>query len=235
MPNELTYDCDGVTYAGYLADGSAEKRAPGIVVLHEAAGLGPHARAKADLLAASGYVAFAPDFFGGPVENMQQASTHIGELSGDISKLRRRCRAALDALCALPSVDSGKLAAIGFCFGGQAALELARSGADLLATVGFHSGLKMSDPSDAAKIKGKVLVCLGDRDPLVPRDARDTFMDNLTDNGVDAQMLLLSGVGHSFTNPDAEAFGVPGCHYNEQADQRSWQAMQLLFAEAFTD
>lgn len=235
LPNELTYDCGGTTFAGYLADGSADRKVPGVLVIHEASGLGPHARAKADLLAELGYVAFAPDIFGGPVENMEQASTYIGELSGDIAKLRHRCGAALDTLCALSSVDAGRLAVIGFCFGGQAALEFARSGAAVRATVGFHSGLKMSDPSEAASIKGKVLVCLGDRDPLVPREARDTFMDNLTDNGVDAQMLLLSGIGHSFTNPDAEAFGVPGCHYNEVADRRSFEAMQRLFAEAFAD
>ena len=233
MANEMTYESDGTTYSGHLADGSRGAPAPGVLVIHEGSGLGPHARAKADALAALGYVAFAPDIFGGPVQDMQQASAYIGDLSGDIAKLRRRCTAALDALAAHPSTDGGKLAAIGFCFGGQAALELARSGASLAATVGFHSGLKANDPADAARIAGKVLVCLGDRDPLVPRAARDTFMDNLTDAGVDAQMLLFSGVGHSFTNPDAEAFGVPGCHYNAVADRRSWDAMQRLFDEAF--
>lgn len=232
---ELTYDCDGTTFSGYFADGSGGKKAPGVMVIHEASGLGGHAKAKADRLAELGYVAFAPDIFGGPVENMEQATAYIGELSGDIAKLRGRLRAALQALCNVPNADTGKLAIIGFCFGGQAALEFARSGADLRATVGFHSGLKASDPAEAANIKGKVLVCLGDRDPLVPREARDTFMDNLTDNSVDAQMLLFSGVGHSFTNPDAETFGVPGCHFNEVADRRSFDAMQRLFGEVFAE
>lgn len=232
MSDALSYECDGQTYHGHLADGSKGKPAPGVLVIHEASGLGPHARDKADMLAELGYVAFAPDIFGGPVENMEQASGYIADLSGDVAKLRRRCGAALDALRGLPSVDGERMAAIGFCFGGQAVLELARSGVGLRAVVGFHSGLKASDPAEPAEIAGKVLVCLGDRDPLVPRKARDAFMDNMTDSGIDCQMLLLSGVGHSFTNPDAEAFGVPGCHYNADADRRSWDAMARLFVEA---
>ena len=235
MGSELSYESNGTTFTGYLADGSRGDSAPGVLVIHEAGGLGPHAKQKADMLAELGYVAFAPDIFGSAVENLEQASGFIAELSGDIAKLRQRCGAALKALSDLPTVDAGRMAAIGFCFGGQAALELARSGADLRAVVGFHSGLKASDPADAANVKAKVLVCLGDRDPLVPREARDIFMDNMTDSGVDCQMLLLSGVGHSFTNPDAEAFGVPGCHYNESADRRSWDAMRRLFEETLSD
>ncbi len=233
MPIEISYEVDGETFTGYLHDGSRDARAPGILVLHEASGLGEHAMKKAEMLANLGYVAFAADMFGGPVSNMQQASGYIGELSGDVDKMRRRCAAGLDVLRGYDGVDPKRLGAIGFCFGGQAALELARSGEDLRAVVGFHSGLKARNPQDAKAIKAKVLVCLGDRDPLVPREARDVFMDNLTDYGVDCQMLLLSGVGHSFTNPDAEAFGVPGCHYDAVADKRSWEAMQRLFVEAF--
>jgi dienelactone hydrolase len=221
VASEMAYECDGRSFCGYLADGSRGAAAPGVLVIHEASGLGPHARSRADMLASLGYVAFAPDIFGGPARTLDEAAAYIGELSGDVEKLRRRCGAALDNLRALSCVDSQNLAAIGFCFGGQAALELARSGCQLRATVGFHSGLKASDPAETSRIQGRV------------REARDTFMDDLTDNGVDGQMLLFSGVGHSFTNADAEAFGVPGCHYNEVADKRSWRAMQNLFTEVF--
>lgn len=235
MDFELEYQFDGKTYSGYLARGDASAPVPGVLVIHEASGLGPHAKQKADMLAALGYVAYAPDIFGSPVETLEEASVHIAELSGDVAKLRGRCGAALEALRNTPGVDKNRLAVIGFCFGGQAALELGRSGADLRAVVGFHSGLKAADPEETRNVRGKVLVCLGDRDPLVTREARDTFMDNMTDSGIDCQMLLMSGVGHSFTNPDAEAFGVPGCHYNASADRRSWWAMQQIFEEAFAD
>lgn len=233
MGIDIAYEVDGTTFTGYLADGSGGAPTPGVLVLHEASGLGPHVRQKAEMLAELGYVAFAPDLFGGPVENLAQASAYIADLSQDVAKLRRRCSAARARLRSQAHVDPARTAVIGFCFGGQAALELGRSGEDLRAIVGFHSGLKAHRLEDASNIKGKVLICLGDRDPLVPRALRDIFMDNMTDNEVDCQMLLHSGVGHSFTNPDAEAFGVPGCHYNAGADRRSWAAMQSLFVEVF--
>lgn len=203
MSSDLVYEVDGHSFTGFLADGSGGRTAPGVLVLHEASGLGEHAKTKAAQLAELGYFALAADMFGGVAENLEQASGYIGLLSGDPALLRRRCTAALDLLRGQARVDPGRLAAIGFCFGGQAALELARSGAPLRAVVGFHSGLKAANPDETKQIKGKVLVCLGDRDPLVNRAARDAFMDDMTDSGVDCQMLLFSGVGHSFTNPDA--------------------------------
>jgi dienelactone hydrolase len=233
MSSDVSYEVEGKAFTGYLADGSGGKTVPGVLVLHEASGLGAHARQKADALAELGFVAFAADLFGGVATTLQEAGVFIGELASDTAKLRRRANAALDMLKAQPHVDAARTAAIGFCFGGQAAFELARSGADLRAVAGFHAGLKTTHPQDAARIKGKLLACLGDRDPLVTREARDAFMENMTENKVDCQMLLFSGVGHSFTNPDAQAFGVAGCHYDPTAERRSWAAMQQLFLEAF--
>jgi dienelactone hydrolase len=233
MPTNLPYSVQGRPYTGYLADGSKGKRVPGVLVIHEASGLGPHARKKADMLAEAGYVAFAADLFGEPVTDLARASAFVSQLSQDWSELRTRCNGALDVLRQQPHVDTDRLAAIGFCFGGMAALELGRSGADLRAIVGFHSGLKTARPEDSKNIEGKALVCLGDADPLVPREVRDGFVENMTASKVDCQILLMSGVGHSFTNPDAEAFGVPGCHYDAKADRRSWAAMKQLFDEAF--
>lgn len=232
LNGDIVYDVDGQNFTGFLADGSRGKPVPGVLVLHEASGIGPHARYKAEKLAELGYVALAADMFGGIAENLEQASGYIGQLSGDPALLRRRCTAALDLLRGQPGGDAARVAVIGFCFGGQAALELARSGADLRAVVGFHSGLKASEPAETKQVKARVLVCLGDRDPLVNRAARDTFMDDMTDSGIDCKMLLFSNVGHSFTNADAQAFGVPGCDYDAQADRRSWAAMRALFAEA---
>ena len=233
MASDITYDIQGRSYSGYLADGSGGKPSPGVLVIHEANGLGPHARAKADMLAQAGYVAFAADLFGEKVETLEQAMGFVGQLSADWAELRARCAGSLDVLRRQSNVDSSRLAAIGFCFGGSAALELGRSGADLRAIVGLHSGLKTARPEDTAAIKARLLLCLGDADPLIPSEVRDGFMDNVRDAKLDAQMLLFSGVGHSFTNPDAEAFGVAGCHYDATADRRSWAAMLALFDEAF--
>lgn len=231
MGAEINYEVDGEAFTGYVADGSGGKPAPAVIVFHEASGLGAHARQKADLLAEAGFVAFAADLFGGVARNLSEATGYITRLTSEAGLLRRRCTAALDLLAALPNVDASRMAAIGFCFGGQAALELARSGAPLKAVVGFHSGLGKPDPESAAQIKGSVLLCIGDADPLVPRKARDDFMDDMHAAGVDCQLLTFAGAGHSFTNVDAKAFGVAGCEYDVRAERRSWAAMLALFGE----
>jgi dienelactone hydrolase len=231
MP-DISYTVGGRGYTGYLANGAGAKPAPGILVLHEATGLGPQARGKTDRLAELGYVAFAADLFGEPVQSMEHAGSLVRQITEDWSVLRGRCSAALELLCRQPGVDTRRLAAIGFCFGGLAALELARSGAELRAIVGFHSALHNGNLEDSRKIKAKVLMCLGDSDPVVKREARDIFADNMTASGVDSQLLLFSGVAHSFTNPAAD---MPGFKYDARAERRSWTAMQNLFAEAFAD
>jgi dienelactone hydrolase len=230
---EFSYDIGGRSLPGYLADGSGDTPAPGVLVLHEASGLGDHAKRKADMLAALGYVAFAPDLFGEPVASMDEAMAMVRAFSEDWQGLRARCGGALAALQGLPNVDATRTAAIGFCFGGQAAIELGRSGADLGAIIGFHSGLRTQRPEDNANIKARVLVCLGDSDPLIPGALRDGFMENMTASTVDCQMLLFSGVGHSFTNPEVDALGIAGIRYDARAERRAWAAMRQLLAETF--
>jgi dienelactone hydrolase len=230
---DLSYQVGDRTFGGYLADGSNGKLAPGVLVIHEGTGLGPHAKEKADMLAASGYVAFAADLFGESIESVDQAMGIISQLTQDWAELRARGSAALDALRNHPSVDSSRTAAIGFCFGGQAVIELGRTGTDLRAIVGFHSGLTTLRPEDSKNIRAKVLVCMGESDPMIGREARSAFMDNMAESKVDCQLLSFSGVLHSFTNKDADATGVPGCAYDAVAERRSWAAMQSLFSEAF--
>ena len=110
-------------------------------------------------------------------------------------------------------------------------LEAARGGADLKAVVGFHSGLGTARPQDAANIKGKVLVQIGADDPVIPPEQRLAFEQEMTAGGVDWRMVLYGKTGHSFTNRDVDAYGMPGFNYQADADRRSWQAMIDLFAE----
>ena len=233
MPNQLSYELRGRSFDGYLADGSNGKPAPGILVLHEANGLGPRAKERADMLARLGYVAYAPDLFGEAVHEVARMLELAHELGENWQELRERSKAALHVLHGLPNIDPRRTAAIGFCFGGQAALELGRSGAELAAIVGFHLVLKTHRPEDTANIKAKVLVCIGDQDGYAPRDDRNAFMESMTANKIDCQMLLFSGVGHSFMNPDADAVKMEGVWYDAKADRRAWAAMQSLFCEAF--
>jgi dienelactone hydrolase len=126
------------------------------------------------------------------------------------------------------------VAAIGFCFGGTMALELARSGAHLKAVVGFHSGLGTVAPkTDAKAIKARVLVCIGADDPMISPDERAGFESEMRAAGVDWQMHLYGGTVHSFTNPEAGVRNLPDAiRYSEAADARSWSSMVGLFSEA---
>lgn len=227
---EIQWTGNGRNCIGYLADGSGGKSVPGVLVLHEGNGLSANTRSKCDGLAALGYVAFAPDMFAG---SAGEPMAILGALVQDNAEWRARLNAGLAALAAQPHVDSGKLAAIGFCFGGTSAIELARSGADVKAVVGFHSGLASGIATDSQNIRGSVLVCIGDADPLIPKNQRDAFMANMAEAGVDCQMLLLTGVEHSFTNKEAESIGMAGLKYDGRAERRSWAAMQDLFDETF--
>lgn len=185
------------------------------------------------MLAGLGYVAFAMDMFGESNLPMDRARELVASLRADLPTLRARMRAALDVLISHPNVDRAKLAGVGFCFGGTAVLELARDGAPVAATIGFHSGLGTTRPEDAKNIKGKVLVCLGHEDPIITEKGRNAFMDEMGAANVDWLMHVYDGAGHSFTNRDVDAFNIPGFAYNEEADRKSWQAMRDVFAIAF--
>jgi len=156
----------------------------------------------------------------------------FGALMGNPDEIRARARAGLELLLSQPQADHSRVAAIGYCFGGTMALELARGGADLKAVVGFHSGLQTTRPEDAQNIKGRVLVCIGTEDPLIPPDQRTAFEEEMRAAGVDWRMNLYGGAAHSFTNPRASEAGMPGIEYHGPTDARAWTAMRDLFDEA---
>jgi dienelactone hydrolase len=233
--NEIEYEVDGTTMIGHLAvdDGQSGAR-PAVLVCHEGPGLDEHAIGRADRLAEMGYVAFALDYHGGgkPLP-MPEVMSRLGPLMGDPLKIRQLGTGGLDVLLAQPETDRSQVAAIGFCFGGTMALELARGGADLKAVVGFHSGLATARPEDAKNITGSVLVCIGAEDPLIPPDQRRAFEEEMRAGGVDWRMNLYGGAAHSFTNPNASRMGMAGIEYHAPTDERSWRAMVDFFDEVF--
>jgi dienelactone hydrolase len=154
-------------------------------------------------------------------------------LRADAVRWRARAEAARIALVQQDVVDAEAIAAIGYCFGGTTALELARSGADLAAVVSFHGGLTSSRPADARGIRAKVLVCHGAADRLVTLGQLAAFQDEMANTEVDWQVHVYGGAGHGFTNPEADGAGVPELAYDARADRRSWAAMLELFEEAF--
>jgi dienelactone hydrolase len=231
---QIEYHIDGVRYLGHLAVPDGDDLRPAVLVCHEGPGMTDHPRHRADRLAAElGYVAFALDYWGdGSPLPADEVPAKLGGLMADQATTRRRARAGLDLLLAHPRADHAQVGAMGYCFGGTMALELGRDGAPVHAIVGFHSGLANATPADAANITGKVLVCLGVDDPIIPLSQRATFEDEMNAAGVDWQMVLYSGAGHSFTNKLADG-SRPGFQYHEPSDLRSWRAMAAHFREVF--
>lgn len=220
-------------YLAYPKDGTAKH--PGVLVVHEWQGLNDYAKHRAEQLAELGYVALAADIYGdGKVAaNPEEAAALSRLYKTDRTLLRARVNAALDALKAQPNVDSNRLAAIGYCFGGTTVLELARSGAVLAGVVSFHGGLDTPSPADARNIKAKVLALHGADDPFVPPEQVQAFEEEMRRGEVDWRLVVYGGAVHGFTNPANGTDNSKGAAYNSAADRRSWQQMQAFFAELF--
>lgn len=229
---DVEYWHEGVRYVGHLAVPEGDDLRPAVLVCHEGPGMTEHPRHRARRLARElGYVAFALDYWGdGAPLPVAKVADRLGWIMSNPEITRRRARAGLDVLLAHPRADRSRVGAMGYCFGGTMALELARDGAPVHATVGFHSGLASARPADAAQIIGKVLVCIGVDDPIIPAAQRAAFEAEMNAAGVDWQMLLHGGAGHSFTNRNADG-SRPGFVYHEPSDRRSWAAMCGFFGE----
>jgi dienelactone hydrolase len=231
---DIEYLADGSTMVGRLALPSGDGRRPGILIAHEGPGLDDFQKSRAERIAALGYVAFALDYQGGgkPLTDRDAMIARLGALWENSERIRALAHAGLEVLLAEPRTDASKVAAIGYCFGGAVVLELARSGADVKAVVGFHPRLATPRPQDARNIKGKVLVCVGTEDPLISVEERLAFEDEMRAAGVDWQMHLYGGAQHSFTHPQSDLADLPGIKYDQTADERSWRAMLQLLEEA---
>jgi dienelactone hydrolase len=211
-----------------LADGR-----PGILVIHGGAGLDEHARQQARRYAALGYVILACDMFGdGTAGDRDRIMRCIHALRDDPAFMARRVRAGLAALSHCPGTD-GRVAAVGFCFGGLAALQLARSGEPLTAAVSIHGSLAASHPARPGAVKARLLACHGALDPHVPLGDVTAFAEEMNRAGADWQLIMYGGAQHGFTHKHAEPGVAPGVVYNEPADNQSFAATRAFLADAF--
>ena len=232
---DVRYTADGLELVGTLAVPDGPGAFPLVLIGHEGPGLDDIQRNRASDIAQLGYVGFALDYHGAmsPFTDRQMMMDRLGELFADPDRTRALGLAALDAVRNEPAVDPTRIAAIGYCFGATLALELGRAGADLKAIVGFHPGLTNLRPNDSRNIKGRVLVCIGTDDPMIPLEHRVAFEAEMRDADVKFDIHLYGGVQHSFTHPRASQAGLHGIAYNERSATQSWNAMRGLLAEVF--
>jgi dienelactone hydrolase len=228
---DVDYEVDGTTMVGRLALPDGDGPRPGVLLAHEGPGLDDYQRERAARFAELGYVAFALDYHGGGQVLMDRTvmNERLATLWERPELTRALGRAGLDVLIGEARTDAERVVAVGYCYGGAVVLELARDGADLKAVVGMHPRLSTVRPQDARNIRGKVLVAVGTADPFIPVEERQAFADEMDAAGVDWQLHLYGGVGHSFTHPWVDRVAIRGLAYDEQADTRSWRAMLDLF------
>jgi dienelactone hydrolase len=229
-------DEKGTALHGYVVyDDSTSGKRPGVLVIHDWRGLTDYTKKRCDMLAELGYIAFAADIYGkdlskqGPPEWMKEITIY----KSDRALYRERARAAYNAFIKQSQVDTSRIAAIGYCFGGTGVIEMARDGLPLCGVVSFHGGLDSRPLSDGATFKARVLALCGADDPYEKPEDMQAFEQQLRDNNVDYQIVSYGHAVHAFTDPGVDALNQNGAKYNAPADKRSWQAMRDFFTEIF--
>ncbi len=230
-------DADGTELECYLAcDNRSDARRPGILVVHEWWGLNDYIRRRVHMLAELGFTALAVDEYGGGqvADDPDEAGRLMNGVLGDMSQAESRMHAALEYLQDHASVDSGRIAAIGYCFGGAMVLHAARTGMPLAGVVSFHGALGSFHKPAPGSVLAKIMVCHGAEDVLVPQDQVTALKDEMRAAGADLRFISYPGALHGFTNREADAngekYGLP-LAYSEDTDRRSWQEMQDFFKE----
>ncbi len=224
------------SFEGFMAwDDSVQGKRPGILVVHEWWGLNDYARSRAEQLAKMGYMAFAVDMYGkGKVTtHAEKAGEWAKQATNNVDDWLGRAQEGLQLLQADPMVDSTRLAAIGYCFGGATVMQLVYGGSTVKGVVSFHGSLPLPPNSESIPHSAKVLIAHGASDPFLTSDHVGQFMAALDKAKIDWQMIHYGGAQHSFTNPYADQYGLEGAKYHKRADQRSWVHMQQFFDEIF--
>jgi dienelactone hydrolase len=219
---------DGETsLTGWLARPADQPRAA-VLVFPTIANVTPAIERRARMLADAGYLALIADFYGAPVPSFEASRPLAEKLRADVDAYRARLLAGLEALRAI--AGDVPLAAVGYCMGGQAALELVREGAELVLAASFH-GILTTDRKAARPFPGRVLVCHGDADPLAPREQVLAFWEEMDAVGNAWHFHSYSGVKHGFTDPGSDARGMAAIAYDASADRQSWAALVGLLDE----
>ena len=229
----LTQEYNGQTLEHVVVHDGTGRTLPTVIIIPTVMGVQPLEIGFAEQLVSQGYHAAVVDLFGKrfrPVIDRGEAFAAMGELREDRFALLDRLLAILDEVRKRPHVQGDKVAVIGYCFGGQCALDVARSGADVAGVASFH-GLFDPPGLPPKPIKAKVVAYHGWNDPMVPPEAVVALGQELTDGGADWQIHAYGNVGHGFTNPKAHEIGIEGVFFHEAAARRSWASLENFLAE----
>ena len=230
----IEYQHGDVVLEGYLAyDALLKSQRPGVLLVHEWWGLNDYARERANQLAELGYITLALDMYGKGVQakTAEEAQELAEQFYENRQLMRDRAAAGLELLKEQRRLDKGRVAAMGYCFGGTVALELARSGAELACVVSFHGGLNTPNPEDAKNIKGSVLVFHGADDPFVPLEEVIAFQEEMRQAKLDWHMVTYGNAVHAFSNSSLGFDTSGGAAYNYNADKRSWSWLTSFLQE----
>ena len=229
----LQQEYKGRTLEHVIVHDDTGRTLPTVILIPTVMGVQPLELTFAERLVELGYHAVVADLFGRRFTagvDKEAAFAAMGELRSDRAALRDLLLAVLEEVRKRDHVDAGKIAVIGYCFGGQCALDVARAGADVAGVASFH-GLFDPPGLPPQPIKAKVAAYHGWDDPMVPPEAVVALGKELTEGGADWQIHCYGHVGHGFTNPNAHQMGIAGVAYNEAAERRSRAALQDFLAE----
>ncbi|MBL0038436.1 MAG: dienelactone hydrolase family protein [Nitrosomonadales bacterium] len=236
---EVTYSANGTLLKGYIAyDDSIQGKRPGILVVHEWWGHNEYARKRARMLAERGFTALAIDMYGDgkPAHHPDDACKFASEVAKNTELAKARFDSAYSLISNEKTVDSNRIAAIGYCFGGSVVLHMARIGKPLKAVMSFHGSLGTEYPAVAGKVKARIASFTGEDDPMIPATQVAAFRQEMEKAGVTYKAVTYPGAKHSFTNPDADKYGqefkLP-LAYNAIADKASWDEGMAFLADAF--
>ena len=225
----ISYTVDGQEFIGYLAyDRSSSAERPGVIVVHEWLGINDYAKKRSVDLAHEGYVAFALDMYGDGKEiPVSEARSMSGMVGSDFPLIRKRFNAALDVLESARYVDTSKIAAIGYCFGGGVVLNMARMGTEINGAVSFHASINTGLTAGKGDVKTRVLAIQGDGDPAAPEVRQKAFIEEMKESGADFSYLIFGNLpAHNFTNPE-------GSSYYENEANLAWASMLTFFDSIF--
>ncbi len=230
---QFTYLHGDIELAGYMAQPSRYPRA-GILIVPTIAGPTKLMFDRARWLASLGYSAMVCDLYGkGVVEDIREARQLADALRSDAEYYRERFRCALEELRTRSKLANSRIAAIGYCMGGEVVLEMARGGEDIALVVSFHGLLATPLPAKRGVIKSRILVCHGRADPFVPPKQMRAFLEEMDFAGADCHVHIYSGVLHGFTDISSGSKSVEAVRYDASADRQSKAAMLSMFDEVF--